>query len=293
MALEDFSEVREYVDACLNPATASEGLLDTLTTDFDGLLELVKELESKIPWPTDVERMAALDEIPKPPTKPKNPSRSSKAKMSKSKLKHRMEIYEGDLKSWKMAMARYNRQLPEFKTRHQLFLDIKKCCELHFMKKKIAHRLIHDLKIVIANGGFVHYGKLSWQLLPPGESISSSVNRYLQASKVRYPHRQFDSSRISHVITLKPEKAYVGRDEFDGYVVFLFPNCDFAVLECPWVGNALYLLKGNWVELSRLPKSTLLGQHHRHAHRIIHDDRGGWFHELKKTLKLQHLRTHS
>ena len=291
VSLEDFAEIREYVDACLKPTNAPEELLNFLTTDFDDLLSLVKDLDTKIPWPTNEERMGALDVIPEPPRKPKPPPGSSKTKKDKARRKPALERYRDELKDWEKSVAIYRMRLPQFETCHQLFLDLKRRCEPYLMKKRIAQRLIHDLKIVITNGGFVHFEKLSWQLLPSGDSISTSVNRYLQASKARYPHRQYDSSRISHVVTLNPEKAYVGRDEFDGYVVFLFPNCDQAVLECPWVGNALYLLKGNWIELSRLPKSTLLCLHHHHAQRFIHDDHGNWFHQLKRTLKLTSPRT--
>ncbi len=282
--LKDFAEVREYVDACLNPANAPEGLLEYLTMDFEGLLNLVHELDSKIPWPTEKERQVALETVHRPPVEPRLSGAKARSKIDKKKLKHRLKSYEAKLREWKIAYPDYEEQLPEFEARHRLFLDLKMRCAQHFKSKKIVHRLLRELKKVIEDGGLIRYGKVPWQMLPHGEPIATTVDRYLRTTHARDPRRKFDSTRIKRVITLSPDKAYVGRDEFDGYVVFLFSNSRYAVLECPWVGNALYLLEGNWLELSRLPKTTLLSQHRRHASRIIHDDRGNWFNDLKRIL---------
>ena len=68
------------------------------------------------------------------------------------------------------------------------------------------------------------------------------------------------------------------------YIAFIFEGARFeAVLECAEVGNALYLLKGNWTELSKLSKRELKG--HPNARRIIHDDTGRWFFQLQAMLR--------
>lgn len=80
-------------------------------------------------------------------------------------------------------------------------------------------------------------------------------------------------------------KCIIGSDEFDGYIVFFFKNCLISVLECPWKNNALYLLNAKkWATLSKLSKSELLSLHSNNAQRIIHDDGGSWFPQLKKVI---------
>ena len=50
-----------------------------------------------------------------------------------------------------------------------------------------------------------------------------------------------------------------GHDEFEGYIVFLFEQRGQAFLECPKVGNALYVMKADeWRFLSMESKSELM-----------------------------------
>jgi hypothetical protein len=282
VVLEDFLEIREYVDACLQPSSAPESLSLKLTGNFHLLRRLVRALDAVIPWATEDEREFAMERIPERPKKPVDPSGGNPKGRNVSD--GQMARYRSDLKEWQAAVARYDQQLPEWQACHKLFLDLKERCAPHISTKKILKRIRENLDRVIDNGGIV-FDRVVWQILPPGDSISASVNRYLTAVRARHPSRRFDSSRITRVTSLKPSKAYVGQGEFDGYVVFLFDRSPQAVLECPWVGNALYLLSGNWTELSKLPKSTLLDNHHRQVRRIIHDECGSWFEELTRLLK--------
>jgi hypothetical protein len=227
------------------------------------------------------------------PGKPVPPLSVSKYGDFSDKMKDELNRYvrgrrnlASQLWQWRKAMRIYRLNLPKMEERHAKYkqaLEYYEYCKLHEPKQSFLNRLMKDIDRAINDSGLV-FKNLRWQILPPGEIQKESVSRYLQAAKKQYPNRVFDSERLEKVMELKPSKAYVGQDEFDGYVVFLFPNCDHAVLECPWVGNALYLLKGNWVALSRLPKGTLLDQHQRHARRIIHDENGSWFQLLKREI---------
>jgi hypothetical protein len=284
VVLEDFLEIREYVDACLQPSSAPEHLSLKLTGNFHLLRRLVRALEGSIPGATPDEIARALPTIPDPPVKPERPNGSTATSKAKRRLHERQDQYQAALAKWEQEIGRYNEQLPTWQSNHALYLELKERCGPHVSKRKILKRLLEDLDRVIARGGIV-FEQVAWQILPPGDSISVSVNRYLTAVRARHPTRRFDSSRITRVTSLKPTKAYVSQGEFDGYVVFLFDRSPQAVLECPWVGNALYLLSGNWTELSKLPKSTLLDNHHRQVRRIIHDEGGSWFDELVRLLK--------
>ena len=127
--------------------------------------------------------------------------------------------------------------------------------------------------------------KLNWTILPSGDGLGHSTNYYLETVFRRYPDRERDPSRISRILSLKPERAYTGHSEFDSYLVFLFKNCPYAVLESPWTGNAVYLLdRSQWARLSKYSKTDLLTSEHHDIRRIIHDPSGAWFRQLRKVL---------
>ena len=82
--------------------------------------------------------------------------------------------------------------------------------------------------------------------------------------------------------SLNPASIYVGIDEFEGYFVFYFPDELTAILECPIVGNAIYIIKGDWQTLSQLNKRELLTDYQMNVRRVIH--KGDWFSRLKQKL---------
>lgn len=76
----------------------------------------------------------------------------------------------------------------------------------------------------------------------------------------------------------------LGSDAFEGYVAFHFADLEIAILECAIVGNAIYLLPGDWASLSRLTKNELLKDHAKDVTRIVHS--GDWFYRLKRLMRL-------
>ena len=91
--------------------------------------------------------------------------------------------------------------------------------------------------------------------------------------------RKYDKDRLRKLLTLNPVACYVGMDEFEGYVVFCFRGTDRAVLDNPLVGNAVYILSGDWRVLSGLTKGELLEHHRASAIRITHH--AAWFDRVK------------
>ncbi len=358
-SLDQFSEIREYIDACMAPSKAPVTWKDRLCLDFALLKGLVKELEKIMPRLDSSEWSEALPVIPPPPTRPLALNRTerfaspiflktlhchraygrfladykryeaqrkdwetlnsdhlrafrlsagSKFKardlpgkptppppVSKfgdlpdnlrgvfhSYLKARID-QAAKIREWRKSTKEYADQLQEMIRRHGSYKNLKAHFERHSPKQRYIDRLLKDLERLISDGGLI-FESLRWKILPAGPVQTDLINRHLNASQKRFPKRQFDDTRIKKVLTLKPSQAYVGTDEFDGYMVFLFQGCRFAVLECPWFGNALYMLNGDWNALSKLSKSDLLSQHRSHARRIIHDDDGTWFHQLKREI---------
>lgn len=122
--------------------------------------------------------------------------------------------------------------------------------------------------------------KVLWKILPHGENRLQAIIRYFD--EILYDSRKIDlveRQRLYDVYGLGADEIYVGEDEFDGYVVFVFLSRHMAVLESPFYGNATYVIWGAWRQLSRLSKSTLLSQHTGKVERVIHKDR--WLSRLK------------
>jgi hypothetical protein len=125
--------------------------------------------------------------------------------------------------------------------------------------------------------------QLSWILLPPGELSVASVTRYLKAaSERRISGKSFDTARVSFLLGLAPSHIYSGRDEFEGYLAFIFRTLTGAVLENPIEGNAIYIFGDDWLNLSRLSKSELFSDSSFKFRRIVHS--GDWQARLRTSV---------
>lgn len=132
-----------------------------------------------------------------------------------------------------------------------------------------------------------HPNRLSWILLPPGEHPFLEILRHLEALRKSRPTLRYDKTRLERICELSPSATYVGAEEFSGYVVFYFEEALTAVLDCPFWGNAIYLIRSEWETLSRLSKAELLTKHTQTVRRIIHS--GDWFERLRRNLRqVQH-----
>ena len=127
--------------------------------------------------------------------------------------------------------------------------------------------------------------KVLWKILPHGKNRLQAIIRYFdEIFRFSNKNNLVERQRLLHdVYELGAEEIYVGDDEFEGYVVFVFLSRDMAVLESPYYGNATYIIWGSWQQLSRLDKSTLLSQYNRKVVRIIHKEH--WLSNLKASFR--------
>jgi len=135
---------------------------------------------------------------------------------------------------------------------------------------------------------------LNWEFLPAGNDYgiysndTPAVRTYLDAMRAKFP-KEYDQQRIDRVLTLAPDAWYCGKLKHDGYSIFVFKDKNAAILECPIYGNALYLVWGDWKQLSQMTKEEL--RHHkgegRSPARFIHRDDSDWFFQLQRTLRLK------
>ena len=167
----------------------------------------------------------------------------------------------------------YHRELPEMRRRYDVHLRIEGLRREFGRKKEIVNRMLRDLRAAREMGGIV-FETVPWVILAPGKEIFETVNIWFDDLRKRKPNRPWLKSRLDYLVRLGPIRVFKGQKDFDGYLVFIFEQMPFAVLECPKVGNAIYLLKGDWKWLSKLSKRELKDT--PQAERIIHDPAGRW-----------------
>jgi hypothetical protein len=132
--------------------------------------------------------------------------------------------------------------------------------------------------------GEMPIGYLPWKVLPPGESLFARLRSLLDSNRPQHERGGgYDMQRFKIIMEHNPSEAYYGLDEFDGYIVFLFTHTKRIALECHKIGNAIYIIQGDWRTLCRLSKYDLLNTHAKHVTRIVH--RGSWRRRLRATLQ--------
>ena len=265
---EEFARLRAYIDACLNPHSAPDHLRATLTTSPRKLLDMIDAFDARVP-DTSVPIYPPFAELPKPDLSTISRKRVPKALLEWNRQNQRLR-------------AEYERGRQAFVRGH---VNRAQDYENSVFQRRVLERLRRDVQHNTVNGILLAPERLSWVVLPTGSEGLSQIRQYCDQLLRRNPKWAIEFSRIEHVYGLGPQATYCGIDEFDGYLVFYFARPGFAVLECPIVGNALYVIRGDWVSLSRLTKTDLLRTHSRRVSRIIHTDQ--WRHELKRHLTMR------
>jgi hypothetical protein len=79
-----------------------------------------------------------------------------------------------------------------------------------------------------------------------------------------------DMERLERIAKLNPTATYYGTEMWKGYWAFEFSGIAKAVLECPLIGNATYVLSGEWRAMISLTKSELRSEYQQLVERIPH-----------------------
>jgi hypothetical protein len=128
--------------------------------------------------------------------------------------------------------------------------------------------------------------KLSWDILPKGEwSLEQIIKHFKELNcKKRWKEKRFDKTRIERICNhLNPATLYIGREQFEGYVVFCFDWTEKAVLECPIYGNAIYVINSEWEKISKLSKWEARKKYSNQVSVINHTDT--WLKRLSVNLR--------
>ena len=125
---------------------------------------------------------------------------------------------------------------------------------------------------------------LDFELLPPGSWDVADVLKHYRKMARRMPAgfrgERPDWQRIREIQKLKPVKCYVGKKMWEGYAVYTFRRTPNVVLECPFEGNATYILDENWK-----PKVSHTKQYvreHYNYGKIVH--KGEWLDRVRDSL---------
>ena len=120
------------------------------------------------------------------------------------------------------------------------------------------------------NPDFVFSSELNWELFPPGDldAVAAALgtgHRAIPEGSVRERLQLFEQFQPTEYLRgLGGNDHYIGAKYADDLVAF--ENLKY--------GNALYVLYGDWVELSQRPRSELLKLKNSEYNRIIHTQ--GW-----------------
>jgi hypothetical protein len=121
-----------------------------------------------------------------------------------------------------------------------------------------------------------------WEFLPLG--TRDEVAEFLRGKFGSLtPRGEIDVmvDRLTRVQSLQPEARLVGSTGLQRYIGYKFGD-DFVAFENPRLGNALYLLYGDWEPLSQLSRSELLASRGDGFDRIVHSS--NWFKKLEAAI---------
>lgn len=120
----------------------------------------------------------------------------------------------------------------------------------------------------------VQIKRLHWKILPPGLYPFARAKQELSEFIDVLPSeaKPVIEERIRAITNHSPDFIATGLGGFKDYVVFGFTKTETYVLESPALGNATYIFKNNWQELSHLTKRQILDGS-LHEARVIHNHR--------------------
>lgn len=155
------------------------------------------------------------------------------------------------------------------------------------MNRHIAN--YHSAEILMQSGPIVE--RLPFDLLRPGKWDLNDLKGHLRqecAKRSAFEHDlEYEPHRLEQIMAWNPTKCFVGSASWSGYVVFEFGDCAGVVLECPYRGNASYVLFGDWRNMVRKAKWEVRREFDGQFVKVVH--KGEWSSRILEALgpKLQ------
>jgi integrase len=73
--------------------------------------------------------------------------------------------------------------------------------------------------------------RLPWRVLPPGELSVTTLHQHYDRLQQVNPRIKYERERITKAFSLRPHQCYIGRDEFEGYMILTFVHTPKALLK--------------------------------------------------------------
>lgn len=121
---------------------------------------------------------------------------------------------------------------------------------------------------------------VDWEILPVGDK-EDAMRRLLSPIPGARRPPVMDKERVDFFRKVDPDHYVKGTSGFTRYVGMLFG--ELLLLENLSAGNAIYVLKGDWQNLSKLPRRELLKMKSPDVWRIVHNP--GWQVRLKSLVQ--------
>lgn len=132
------------------------------------------------------------------------------------------------------------------------------------------------------------FEELPWEILPTKNFALRKLRIHftdLTKNGSKWSGRTYEEERLRFIHNeLRPSCGYLGKEGFLGYVVYGFLRTNRVVLECPYYGNATYVLKDKWQTISRLSKWEAREIHSDIVAVVRHT--GAWQERLVEELRL-------
>ncbi|MDT2836921.1 hypothetical protein P7H50_08485 [Enterococcus durans] len=122
---------------------------------------------------------------------------------------------------------------------------------------------------------------VNWEILPKGEQIWETFNTQTR-EKLSPSEQILVKDRFDYINSFNPDIVRQGIGGYTGYLVFEFTDKNLFIFDSIIYGEAMYVFKDDWINVSKLTKSEII-QNKLAEERIVHNRR--WKTKLKKFLK--------
>lgn len=169
------------------------------------------------------------------------------------------------------------------------------------------HNLPRESKTIIANGirkvfkqylvsinnNFIAYNtgqELNWEILPSWEWESKwdKIDWEDWEHNKKNTENNTDSQFSTFLKWLNPSFVAQWKNKFSDYKVFWFSQKDIYIVDSDTYGNATYVFKGDWQELSQKTKTELMNKRLYFA-RFLHSEE--WFKKIKNIFEKKKSKT--
>ena len=256
-------------------ARCQEMKLDKLVSFIEDSLEKLYEPDPGWDRPHTYEEFLVVwrllrkktDSTSTDPSPPRNPLEKAYAKRRRTKdllyneAPGNPKFKKKDLYQMERTLNRLDREIEEMETSTGYnpppTLDTKES-----QKHKAAQtstRLFEDIESTFK--AKVTGRRLQWRPARPGTLSVGNIARYYEEKRRWNPEIKYDLDRIEKAKDLGPDDPpWLGPDGFDGYVIFTFPGTRRALMECPEIGNAAYVIHKDWENWSQMDKQELMAE---------------------------------